>query len=478
MKKSFLTNLTFLIFVNLLVKPFWILGIDRGVQNALGAKEYGFYFALLNFSFIFNMVLDFGISNFNNRAVARKSSMLQQLLPAILPAKLVFALLYFALSWIVAWSIGFRGEQLYLLFFLMINQVIISFIFYFRSNLAALHFFKTDAVISVLDRLLMIGIVGIVLWGGLQQFSISIRFFVYAQTIAYFATAAIAFFVLQVKSGGFKVEFRFKQVKRILKLTWPYALLGVLMMIYNRIDGVMIERLLGTNGAREAGVYAASFRLLDVLNIVGFSFAAILLPMFSRMLKKKENVAALVSLSYRSILFIAIMVAVLSFRYSDQVMLLLYAAANPYWAKVFGYLMISFTGIATMYIFGSLLTANGNLKALNLIGAGGVLLNITLNFILIPGYMAFGAVMATVITQLIVASLHIAVAQKVFHFQIQYWQVLRVLLFIIAVVLIGWLLPQTGLWWIFEAIAISLSGLIVALILKVIDLKEISREFI
>jgi O-antigen/teichoic acid export membrane protein len=478
MKKSFLTNLAFLIFVNLLVKPFWILGIDRGVQNALGAGEYGFYFALLNFSFLFNMLLDFGISNFNNRAVARKSSMLQQLMPAILPAKLLFALLYFIFSGVVAIAIGFRGEQLYLLYFLMINQVIISFVYYFRSNLAALHFFKTDAVISVLDRLLMIGIVGVVLWGGLQGFSISIRFFVYAQTIAYFITAATAFFVLQAKSGGFKVTFHFGQVRRILKLTWPYALLGVLMMIYNRIDGVMIERLLGTNGATEAGVYAASFRLLDVLNIVGFSFAAILLPMFSRMLKKKENVAALVSLSYRTILFIAVMVAVLSFRYSNQVMSLLYAAATPYWAKVFGYLMISFTGIATMYIFGSLLTANGNLKALNLIGAGGVLLNITLNFILIPGYMAFGAVVATIVTQLIVAVLHIWVAQRVFHFTVPYLQVFRIAVFIILAVLAGWLIPATRIDWVWEALLLFIMGLTVALILRILDMKEIKRELI
>jgi len=33
MKRKFINNLGFLLFLNLLVKPFWIFGIDRTVQN-------------------------------------------------------------------------------------------------------------------------------------------------------------------------------------------------------------------------------------------------------------------------------------------------------------------------------------------------------------------------------------------------------------------------------------------------------------
>ena len=71
MKRKFLTNLFILLFLNFLVKPFWVLGIDRTVQNVVGAEEYGFYFSLFSFSIILNILLDFGITNFNNRAVAR-----------------------------------------------------------------------------------------------------------------------------------------------------------------------------------------------------------------------------------------------------------------------------------------------------------------------------------------------------------------------------------------------------------------------
>ena len=51
-QKKFVTNLALLLFLNLLIKPFWILGIDREVQNLVGEKEYGLYFALFNLSLV------------------------------------------------------------------------------------------------------------------------------------------------------------------------------------------------------------------------------------------------------------------------------------------------------------------------------------------------------------------------------------------------------------------------------------------
>ena len=70
MQNRFIKNIIFLLFLNLLVKPFWILGIDREVQNLLGDASYGTYQALFNFSYLFYILLDLGITNFNSRAVS------------------------------------------------------------------------------------------------------------------------------------------------------------------------------------------------------------------------------------------------------------------------------------------------------------------------------------------------------------------------------------------------------------------------
>ena len=53
MQRKFLTNLLFLIFVNVLIKPFYIFGIDRTVQVTVGTADYGLYAVLYNFSILY-----------------------------------------------------------------------------------------------------------------------------------------------------------------------------------------------------------------------------------------------------------------------------------------------------------------------------------------------------------------------------------------------------------------------------------------
>ena len=78
MNREFFINVLFLIFVNLLIKPFYIFGIDRTVQNTVAPGDYGIYFALFNFTFLFQIINDFGIQNFNNRNIAQYNQLLDK----------------------------------------------------------------------------------------------------------------------------------------------------------------------------------------------------------------------------------------------------------------------------------------------------------------------------------------------------------------------------------------------------------------
>ena len=156
MRKKFALNLVFLLAVNLIVKPFWILGVDRVVQNEVGAQAYGTYFAVFNYAYLLSIILDFGINNFNNRAVSRSRHRAGEYLLNLLLLKLFLSFIYFGLTFVSALLTGFSELQIKMLLFLGINQILLSAILYFRSNIAALQLFKTDAVVSVMDRLLTI----------------------------------------------------------------------------------------------------------------------------------------------------------------------------------------------------------------------------------------------------------------------------------------------------------------------------------
>lgn len=111
MQKKFVTNLILLIVLNLLIKPFWIFGIDRTVQNMVGAESYGFYFSLLNFTLLLNMIPDLGITNYNNRNIARHTQLLNKHLANVSGLKIILATVYAIISMIVASSSAIQPNK-------------------------------------------------------------------------------------------------------------------------------------------------------------------------------------------------------------------------------------------------------------------------------------------------------------------------------------------------------------------------------
>ncbi len=458
MQGKFVKNLVLLLVLNLLIKPFWILGIDRAVQNEVGAETYGFYFAVFNFSLLFNILLDFGITNFNNKNIAQNTQLLTKHLSNILILRVLLFFFYLLIALVVAIFIQYDRAQLNMLYLLMINQFLASFVLYMRSNLGGLHLFKTDSFISVLDRSLMILICAILLWGNVIS-GFKIQYYVYSQTVAYLITALVAFLlVLQhTQNKMLRIQWNFPFVLAILRKSLPYALLALLMTFYSRVDSVMLERMLD-EGARQSGIYASAFRLLDAANMVAFLFAVLLLPIFARMIRQNEGVEELVKLSFTLLFVPACMVAISSWFYASSVMEWLYpihageGAADFVYriessARVLGVLMTGFVAISTTYVFGTLLTARGSMRQMNLIALIGVILNVSLNILLIPRMQAAGSAWASMFTQFVVVVAQVLLVQRIFSMKVNTGLLMRMLGFVMGFVLIHMAIQASSIFW-------------------------------
>lgn len=474
MQRKFVTNLALLLFLNLLIKPFWIFGIDRSVQNLIGAEEYGAYYALFNFSFLLNILLDVGITNFNNRNISQNRQLFTKHFSGIILIRLLLGLLYFVFSIGFAIAIGYSPKQINMLWLLLFNQFLISGILYLRSNISGLGYYKYDSVISVTDRFIMIVLCVILIWTNFTSIPFSVTTFILTQTIAYVISLLLSFYVLYKHEKIILPTWSTKFYLVILRKSMPFALLILLMTFYNRIDSIMIERLL-PNGAFYSGIYAQGFRILDAANMFAFLFATLLLPMFSHMLKKKEDVAALVKLSF-SLLFIpAVVLGLCSYTYSYDVMNWLYHQHAELSAPVFGILMLSFAAISTSYIFGTLLTANGNLKLLNFMATFAMLLNLTLNYFLIPRYNALGAAFAGITTQMITAVVQVVIAKHEFKFRINTKLIVNLCIVLILCVLASLLARRFEFNMVYGCLFISLTGLTSFFLLKIVNVGEVFR---
>ncbi len=471
MKRKFITNLGFLLFLNLLVKPFWIFGIDRTVQNIVAPGEYGFYFTVLNFTFLFNILLDFGITNFNNRNIAQNNHLLNKHFSGITLLRFLLVIIYFAVIFIVAGIIGYDPRHFYFLAFLGFNQFLVSFILYLRSNISGLLLFRIDSSISVLDRLLMILFCSILLWGNITTEPFRIIWFVYAQTLAYLITAFVALLIV-IKMAAFKrLQWNTTFFLMIIKQSFPFALLVLLMSFYNRIDSVMLERMLPNGiGTTQVDIYAKAYRLLDAVNMIAYLFAVLLIPIFAKLIKDKSPVEGMVKLSFTIIFTISMIIATCSSFFSNQIMELLYVGQIHESQKVFVFLIIGFIPISATYIFGTLLTANGSLKALNIMALTGMILNISLNYFLIPTLLAVGSAYASLITQFITAIIQIVIAQKLFRFTINWRYLLTLMFFALGVVILNVAAGYIKWDWRIALVVTGLASVIWAFILKLLSI--------
>ncbi|HKI89078.1 MAG TPA: oligosaccharide flippase family protein [Draconibacterium sp.] len=473
MKRKFVTNLILLLSLNILIKPFWIFGIDRTVQNLVGDESYGLYFALLNFSMLLNILLDVGVTSYNNRNIAQHTFLLPKHLSNIVGLKLLLAIVYAVFSLSIAFIIGYNKIQFHLLFFLIFNQFLISFTLYLRSNISGLHLFRTDSFISVLDRTIMIAICSVLLFNHSFKSFFTIEWFVYAQTVAYVFTAIITFSVVLAKSGKIKIRFDYKFFIVFLRKSYPYALLILLMSFYNRIDSVMLERLLPDPlGKEQAGIYAQAFRLLDAVSMFGVLFGGLLLPIFARMIKQKDSIGPMLQLSYSLLIVPAIIIAISSIYYNHEIMAVLYKSNTEHSSEILGILMTGFIGIATTYIFGTLLTANGSMKQLNIMAFSGMVLNITLNLILIPRYQAFGSAYASLTTQLFTATVQVILAITIFKLKPGFRFVFQLLLYFGAVIVIGTVSLRFSNW-LYGYLFMIFASVLFAFLLKLLSLKDL-----
>ena len=473
--RFFSTNLFLLLLLNLIVKPFWIFGIDRSAQNALGASDYGLYYALFNFTLIFNILLDCGVTNFNNREISFHPQLAGKYFANILSIKLMLSVVYVAITVAVALGMGYGHHQLGLLFILAVNQFLSSLVMFIRSNLNALHHFGLDSVLSVLDKLIMILLGSVLLWTPLRK-NFTIEAFAVAQTLSYMATVAVSLIFLTRTTGRLRIKFDRVLSLSMLKNSLPYALMVLLMTAYSRLDSVVIDRLL-PNGSEAAGIYAQAFRLLDAANMLPFLFASLLLPIFSGMIKQKREFGPFLNFSFLLLVVPVVAIAIPTIAHRAPIINLLYHEHVDLSAPVLGLLMISYIFISVGYVFGTLLTANGNIKELNMISGAALATCLAIQVVLVPRLGVVGAAIGNIAVNLMVAVVQVMISVKKFHLSVSKTMAFRFVAYLLFCPLATLVLINMHKSITFSYILSIALSLGFALVLKLIDIKQLLATF-
>src|SRR5208283_3913503 len=190
------------------------------------------------------ILLDFGVTNYNNRTISQNPAKISIFFFNIVALKSVLAIIYFLVVFLLASALGFEKRMMNLLILIGLNQFLSSIILYLRSNISGLQFYMTDSILSVLDRMIMIILCSLAIWGNILGRPVQLIDFISIQTVSYSLVIIITLFILIRKAPTMRFQLDFQMTIKIVQDCLPFALLYLLMSIYNRMDSVMLERML------------------------------------------------------------------------------------------------------------------------------------------------------------------------------------------------------------------------------------------
>jgi O-antigen/teichoic acid export membrane protein len=308
------------------------------------------------------------------------------------------------------------------------NQVLASFSLMFRAVLQGRHRFVADSILSVLDRFVALILCSGFLYFYENQFIAEqgITLFLIAQASGYFLAVILGIILVKRTDNAepptdytATLSLENETLKNwIQKVGW-FVVMAFAMSVFTRVDALMIRQY-SVNGLTtylkpisegyyQAGIYAQSYRLLDAALIFSTLLSTQLLPMFTRKIANNENVKGILKIATLLVFSIGITASLVAIFGGNFILNFIYKSgySNPaelaYATQIFGILMTSFLPMALIHVFGTFVTALGQMKWLAFMAIGCMVLNIVINFVLIPQLGALGAAWGCLATQCVFA---------------------------------------------------------------------------
>ena len=404
--KSFVKDLAFVQIVNFLIKPLWVLIVDRTVQNQLGEVLYGEYYGAFAISSMLYILSDLGLNNYITKTAFDKDDIGRGILIYSIRLKLFFSLVFMALVLYVGYT---SGLNFIFLFWVAINQILLSFSQYLRVWFNISHQFRKESLIGVLDRLCAVA-AWLILYAVFKPNGFGmLAMFLGVQTFGYLMAIGVSVYHI-IGSYTHKIQTKAISFRYILWECLPYSILAFLMALFTRIQIPLMDLFLG-NAAYHKGVYAQGDVILNAGNMMAAIVGAMLLPIFSKLISNKEPVWPIIKVATYILGGSALLVSGFLV-FFDEVFYTKYYLNNLANSKDLEYKINTFTTViktyvpmALVYVFGTYLTALGEIKKLIWMATFTLVLGVVLNYYLQKDYAAYGAAIASLLSQTIVCFL-------------------------------------------------------------------------
>ena len=402
-------NTSYMTFAFIVQKILAFLYVALIARN-IGPEMIGKYFFALSFTTIFSIFIDAGLNPVLIRETAKYKEKANRYINAVLTLKFFLSLATLFLIWIISNLLGFDFHTKSLVCIASIVMLFDSFTLNFYALLRSRQILKYESI----------GVIGY------QILTVSLGVIVLLMTksvwmlIACLAIASMANFIYsgywarKIAKVRIRSVFDKKFFKYLAASALPFLLAGIFNRVYTHIDTVLISKLIGDI---YTGWYSVANRLTFSLQFIPAAFIAAIYPAMSSYFEHSKE--KLKEISEKSIIYLMLIVFPISFgaiSLGNEIILFFYGNEFENSIMPLQLLMIALIFVFLYYPIGSLLNASNRQKINTANMGAAMVVNVALNFILIPKFYLIGAAAASIASSALMLVFGLYQANKIVKF--------------------------------------------------------------
>lgn len=361
----------------------------------LGVSDFGLFSVGLAYFAIISSISDFGFNRYLIREISKEEGGKWEIICNLLILRLTIVCLFFGVFSTFLYL--FDQDKMRVSVILLSSLAVLpqTIALTFDGVFIALRKLQFSALAAVISSLSTVS---------LGLFLINQGFGVYgainALILGQFLFAIVFLILIKFHMGIKLSDIKLSVIKKALGGSLPYGLLGILGLLYFRIDTVMLSYL---RGSFETGIYGASYKFLEAVTFIPTAFSAALFPVLSK-LHNDNSIEQVKSLYIRSVKimgFIGFFITILFLLFISQAIKLF----MPEFMQSVDVIKILSLSIPLMFMAAPgvqvMFSTEKYLKQVLFLSIFTLGFNILLNFIYIPLFGVWAAAWITVLSDLL-----------------------------------------------------------------------------
>lgn len=397
--KSTVKNASWIISDKVYIMIFGVI-VTAVVARYFGPEKFGLFNYSMSIVIIFSAISTLGLPVLTVKSLVDYKFNQGIVITTSLLLRLFGSIVLMGLALLTVIILEPNNNQALLLVLIISSTMIFKSFEVIDYWLQTYHLAKVSSIIKIATYTITASTKLLIVFFKLGIFSYALTYLLDSMIVGF--ALFIAFKVIKPKDLTWK--FSLKYAKYILSNSWYLVISGLMVSIYMQIDKIMLGSMLPLKD--EVGIYSAATQISQMWFFVPMALITSMQPVILRAKNHDyEKYQSSIKLLYRFIAWLG---------FSFAIFVLIF---SPFIVKVlYGEEFIRASSILTISVWAGTFAILGSARAVWLVAENlqkysvlfmgfGSIINVLLNFLLIPNFQSYGAAIATLVSQIVVVIL-------------------------------------------------------------------------